>query len=306
MKRVAVLGATGFAGKAVCEELEKGSYYVGRFSYSRGCDLLNIGQARRKIKDFAPEFIVNCAARVGSLRYVSEYAGDVIYENMLMALNLYRIVQKMAETVIINPIANCAYPGELAVLEEEKFWNGEIHPSVMPYGATRRLMVSAARAYYNQYGVRSINLVTPNMYGPGDSVDPWRTHALNALVIKLVRAVKEGKEQIEVWGSGKPVREWLYVKDFARLVRMAIEKGDAPVELVNLAQYRGYTVMEISEMIAEMCDYRGVIFYNHDKPDGAASKIMYDREFRKRFAGFEFTPIREGIGATIEYYRGML
>ncbi len=304
--RVAVLGGNGFAGRNVRDTLEAAGHTVGVFSRTSGCDLFDLPTTWAQLDDFRPEYVVNCAAIVGSINYVSDFAADVVDANMRMILNTYKVAEQLRNVVVVNPIANCAYPGVMDVYREDGFWDGPIHPSVLSYGSTRRMMWVLSKCYFEQYGVRSVNLITPNMYGPFDSTNPNKTHALNALIIKFVKAKNEGAREIEVWGTGKPIREWLYVGDFARLVQRSIEAGENSLEPVNLAQNRGYTVNELVDILRRVVGFDGEIVYNTKYQDGSPKKVMDDKHFKQRFAGFEFTPIEDGIAKTVEYYRGIL
>ena len=304
--RVALLGGTGFAGRNVRNELEAAGMTVAAFSRTTGCDLLDLPGSWAKLDPFAPTHIVNCAAHVGSVNYVSDFAADVVDLNMRMLLNIYKLAQQMRETIVINPIANCAYPGYLDTYEEASFWNGPIHPSVLSYGSTRRMMDVLARCYKAQYGVRSANVFVPNMYGPFDSTNPNKTHALNALVIKFVLAKKQGAREIEVWGTGKPIREWLYVKDFARVVRRLIEAREEVASPVNVAQNHGHSVDELVAIISARVGFEGQIVKNTRYPDGSAKKVMNDTLFRQKFPDFKFTSFDQGLAETIEYYREIL
>jgi GDP-L-fucose synthase len=302
-RRVAVLGGAGFAGRNVCDELRAAGMAAESFSRTSGCDLRDLPQAWERLSAFRPTHLVNCAAHVGSVNYVSDFAADVIDDNMRMVLNLYRIARQMREAIVVNPIANCAFPGVAERYEESDLWNGPIHPSVLSYGASRRLIDSLAECYRAQYGVRSANVFVPNMYGPYDSVSPNKTHALNALAIKFVQAVKRGDAEVEVWGTGKPVREWLYVKDFARVVRRIVESGEAFAAPVNIGQNHGLTVNELVAIVAEATGYQGQIRHNLKYPDGSPRKVMSDKLFRQRFPDFRFTPFEEGLRETIAYYK---
>lgn len=304
--RIAILGGTGFAGRNVRNILEAAGYVVGVFSRTTGCDLLDLPSTWARLDAFRPTHLVNCAALVGSVNYVTDFAADVVDVNMRMILNVYKMAQQMREVVVVNPIANCAFPGIMSVYKEETLWDGPIHPSVLSYGTTRRMMDVLATCYHNQYGVRTSNLIVPNMYGPFDSTNPNKTHALNALVIKFVKAYKQGLTEVEVWGTGKPIREWLYVVDFAEIVRRVIQNEQLFLEPVSIAQNHGLSVKELVDIIRAAIGYDGKVVYNSKYQDGAPKKVMNDERFRRLFPDFQFTSLEDGLKKTIEYYSKLL
>lgn len=306
MKRIAVLGATGFVGRNVWNFLKEAGHEVYGLSRTSGCDLKDLSSTWRALDPIRPDYIVNCAAHVGSVNYVADFAADVVTDNMLMILNVYKVAQQLRETVVITPIANCGYPGHLDLYREQEFWDGPIHPSVLSYGSTRRMVDVLANCFQAQYGVRSANVFVPNMYGPYDSTNPNKTHALNALVIKFVRALKEGRSEIEVWGTGRPIREWLYVKDFARVVVQMIGSSVAATKPLNIAQNHGLSVDDLVGILVKLTGFAGGIVKNSRYPDGAAKKVMDDVQFRKVFPGFAFTSLEDGLAETVRYYQKLL
>jgi GDP-L-fucose synthase len=304
--RVAILGGTGFVGVNMRTVLEAAGMQVGVFSRTTGCDLLDLPTARAKLDAFHPNYMINCAALVGSINFVTNFAADVVDVNMRILLNTYKIAQQMPQVVVINPIANCGYPGVMDHYQEDGFWDGPIHPSVLSYGSTRRMMWVLSKCYYDQYGVSSTNLIVPNMYGPNDSTDPNKTHALNALIIKFVRAVKYGIDEVEIWGTGKPVREWLYVQNFAEVVLRVIKTRSLFLDPVNVAQNSGKSVVDLIEIIRGKLDYEGKVTFNTKYQDGSPKKVMSDRQFRQKFPDFSFTSLEDGISETIQYYQTIL
>jgi GDP-L-fucose synthase len=304
--RILILGATGFAGRNVWTHLKDQGCDVHGLSRTSGCDLTRLPSAYRAVEAVRPDYIVNCAAFVGSINFVQDFAADVVDQNMRMLLNLYKIAQQMRETMVINPIANCGYPGALDLYSEKDFWAGPMDPSVKSYGSTRRMIDVLSQAYSAQYGVRTTNLFVPNMYGPYDSPNPNKTHALNALVIKFVSAMKQGRDEVEVWGTGKPVREWLYVKDLARLIHLVISSGEHRLEPVNAAQNHGLSVDELVEIITQSVGYKGRVVKNLRYGDGSMRKVMDDSLFKSRFPGFKFTDFFQGLNETIRYYQTIL
>jgi GDP-L-fucose synthase len=301
--RVAVLGGPGFAGRSILDELNAGGICAQPFSRQTGCDLLDEARALAGLRSFRPTHLVNCAAVVGSVNYLDEFAADVIDVNARLVVNTYRVAEQLAPVVVVNPVASCVYPGTMDVCEESRLWDGPAHPSVRSFGDSRRLLLAVADCYRRQKGLPSVNLIVPNMYGPHDSTDPNKTHALNALALKFVRAVGSNAPKVEVWGTGRPVREWLFVRDMARVVRQVIDEGARWPDPVNLAQNQGFTVGELVELVRGAAGYTGAIVYNPRYGDGAAKRVMDDRRFRSHFPSFAFTPIRIGIEATLDYYR---
>ena len=226
--KILILGGHGFVGKNVVEILRDSNHQLFPLSRHDGLDLTDYASTKKHFLEVQPDVIINCAAVVGSLNYVTQQAAEIVDLNMRMILNIYKAAQKsVPEAVLINPVANCAFPGELETYAEDSLWKGKVHQSVLSYGSTRRMMTVMSECYKMQYGFRSINFLVPNMYGQYDSTDPNKAHALNALIGKMVKAKEENKKEIEVWGSGIAIREWLYSKDCAAIFFHTLENIDS-------------------------------------------------------------------------------
>jgi len=306
--KVLILGGHGFLGKNVVEVFQNSGYEVLPISRRDGLDLTNFDATKEYFGNLRPEAIINCAAVVGSLNYVTQQAADIFDCNMRMLLNIYKAaLETAAETAIINPIANCAFPGDLETYTEDCLWKGKTHQSVLAYGNTRRMMAILSECYEMQYGFRSLNFFVPNMYGPHDSTDPNKAHALNALISKTIKGKRENWDEIEVWGSGIAVREWLYVKDCAEVFLEAVKGLDnyGFAEPINIAQNSGLSIRELVSIIVDEIGFEGEIVWDRKMPDGAPRKVMDDRRFRKVFPSFEFTDFRKGIRDTIGYYNSI-
>lgn len=305
--KILLLGHRGFVGRTVALELGKTTFTLASASRATGCDLLDADAFSAVMERERPDAVVNCAAMVGSLKYVSDHAAEVIQTNLRMLINVYRVLgERFPATTLIQPIANCFYPGSAPMLREEEWDHGPVHPSVMAYGSSRRTALILGECYRRQYGLRSVFLIAPNMYGPHDSPDPEKAHALNALAAKFVKAQHQ-HTSVEIWGTGTPVREWLYAPDFARVIREVLETlpvRDNP-EPVNIAREEGITIRQLTDMIARTLNFQGDIHYNTAYPDGAPSKIMSQRRFRTYFPNFKFTPFQQGVDETVRYYESI-
>lgn len=303
-----VLGGTGFVGRNLIEVLQQAGIECVSASRAQGTDLRDVSAACKLLRLHNPAFVVNCAAHVGSLNYVTQQAADVVLDNTRMILGLYQAVaQECPQALIINPIANCAYPATVNTFEEDHWWDGHLHRSVFSYGSTRRMLWSVAECFQMQYGIRSIHFLVPNMYGPYDSTDPNKAHALNALISKFVKSQAADSNHIEIWGSGIAIREWLYASDFAKIVLQVIQNPTmiGLSEPLNVAQNFGLSVRELVDLIVQNIKYKGRITYDYNMPDGAPRKVMDDRRFRKIFSDFSFTLLEDGVKSTIAYYRSI-
>ena len=301
--KIIVLGGNGFVGKNIIEILLSNN--LNAYSLSRrenGFDLYFLKNNDNQLKLLKnADYIVNCAANVGSMNYVTENAVNVLDSNARIILNLYYLLKQInSKAVVINPVANCGYPGHLNIFEEKDFWNGQVHQSVLSYGSTRRLLLSIADCYKQQYKIKTINYYVPNMYGEYDSTDPNKAHALNALISKFVKSQYENKE-INICGTGNVIREWLYAKDFGKIVLETIKrKNEDFSENINIGQNNGVSVNDLISLI-NFSDIS--IKYDKTKQDGASIKIMSNKLFKKRFPDFLFTPLSDGIKSTINYYK---
>ncbi len=308
IKKILILGGNGFVGKNVVEVLKNTTMQLFVASRANGLDLTDYQSTKDAFKQYQPDIIINCAAKVGSLNYVTQQAALVFDENMRMLLNIYKAINEICPTaVLINPIANCAFPGNIDEYSEDKFWNGKVHQSVMAYGNTRRMIEVLTDCYRMQYSLKVINLIVPNMYGRYDSTDPNKAHALNALVSKAVKAKRENIKSLEIWGSGIAIREWLFAEDFGRIIFEIlndIEKFSYK-EPFNIAQNYGLSIRELLEIIISKGDYTGEIIWNKAMPDGAQRKVMNEVRFRKLFPDFAFTNLEIGIQKTLEYYNSI-
>lgn len=307
---VLVLGGHGFFGQRVVAALQadaSGPHTVIARSRQDGLDLADFAATRRVLAEVQPAAIFNCAAHVGSLHYVTTHAATVIHDNLQMTLNLYRAAAEVCpQARVINPLSNCSYPGAADVHHEPDWWQGEVHDSVLAYGNAKRMIYVIARCYAKQHRLRTLNFLVPNAFGPGDTTDPNKTHALNGMIIRMLGAHRQGQPQFEIWGTGKPLREWGYVDDMAHILARGLTLEADLTYPVNIAQNRGYSIGESAALIAKAIGYRGQLVFNPKYQDGAPRKILDDRRFRALFPDFRFIDHEEALRRTVAYYERVL
>jgi GDP-L-fucose synthase len=306
--KILILGGDGFVGTNVKNVLASEGFECSVVSRKTGVDLRNLDEVVNLYKKIQPSVIVNCSAHVGSLNYVTQHAADIALDNTKMILAIYEgLIIANIKPLIINPIANCAYPAKADTFIEDNWWDGHLHRSVLSYGSTRRTLWTVSECFNMQHQVRTISLLVPNMYGEHDSTDPNKAHALNALISKFVKAEKTDQKQLQIWGSGVAIREWLYAKDFGRIVAEIIKDPYmiGLEEPLNIAQNFGLSVKELVRLIQRSFHFTGDIYWDIRMPDGAPKKVMDDRKFRKVFPKFEFTEFEKGIQNSIKYYNDL-
>ena len=309
MKKILILGGFGFLGKNLNNVLKKeNKYEVYNESRRTGCDILDYQSLLNTINKIKPNILINAAAHVGSMKYVAEFAGDVCHDNTLMYVNIFKAIKESNPNIIlINPISNCSYPGIIDIQNEENWWDGVIHSSVESYGNPKKIGYILSECYKKQYGVKTINLILANAYGPLDYLDENKTHALNGLIMRMIKSQKNKENIFSVWGSGTPIREWLYMEDAARLIKEIIdqEKWDLPNPL-NFGQEYGVSINKSVESIKKILNYDVEISHDLSKGDGAPIKVLGKTKFKETFPNFNFTPYEEGIKNTIKYYKELL
>jgi len=197
----------------------------------------------------------------------------------------------------------CAYPKFTPVpFKEEDLWNGYPEETNAPYGLAKKMLLVQSQAYRNEYGFNSIFLLPVNLYGPGDNFDPESSHVIPALIRKCVNAVENGDDQVVVWGTGKPSREFLYVEDAAEGILLATEFYNDS-EPVNLGAGFEITIAELVKMIAALTGFKGKIIGDTSKPDGQPRRIL-DTSRAQTFFGFESkVAFAEGVRRTIASFR---
>ena len=306
MKKYIVLGHTGFVGKNLTMYLtSKGNKVVGLSTEQ--CDLREYSQLLSELKKAGKvDAIFNCAANVGSVHYVTAKAGEVISDNTYIALNLYKaVLEQCPETTVVNLLSNCCYVDGTQIQEEEKWIDGPVHHSVFSFGNFKRVLYYISKCYDMQFGINSINLMFSGIYGPGDSTDPNKVHALNGMIIRMLESIEKGDDEFEIWGTGKPIREWIYIDDVCKILLQSLEHKNL-IEPVNVAQGKGFAISETAQNIAKATGYSGNLVFNTDYQDGASIKILGMGKFQELFKDYVFYDHQEGVAKTVNYYREVL
>jgi len=298
---ILVTGATGFLGKRVCRLLDKKGAEYTKTSLSMGLDLRDKAATIAFIQELKPDYILNCASYVGGIQFGAKHPVELFQNNLQITLSLLEATHLAGVKRIVNPISNCAYPGKATLFKEEEFWDGPLHDSVLVYGFVRKAFWVGSWAYAQQYDMDVMNIIISNMYGPEDHFEEERSHALGALIMKFVHAKKYNEPSVNVWGSGKPVREWLHVDDGAQAMVRSIE-AERSIDPVNIGVAEGISILEMAEKIREYVGYEGEIKLDPSKLDGAPYKTVDGTKGEALLGWKPSIAFDAGVKATIEWY----
>jgi GDP-L-fucose synthase len=301
-RRLLVTGGNGFLGRVLCSKLsERGAagLFVPR---SSDYDLTREADVEKLFIDAQPEVVVHLAARVAGIGANLAHPAELYLWNLLMGTYVIEMARRRGaqKTVVIGTI--CAYPKFTPVpFKEETIWDGYPEETNAPYGIAKKALLIQAQANRAQYGQNVIYLLPTNLYGPGDKFNPGVSHVIPALIKKCVDARESGLPHVDVWGTGRATREFLFVEDCAEGICLATERYDGAAP-VNLGSRREVPIRELAETIARLCGYEGELRWDPTKPDGQPRRQL-DTTRAKELFGFEATTrLEDGLRATIDWY----
>ena len=302
-RRVVVTGGAGFLGREVCQQLAEcnpAEIFVPRSSQY---DLRRREDIERLLGDTEPHVVVHLAAVVGGIGANRRNPGRYFYDNAIMGIELMEQsrLRGVDKFVVVGSI--CAYPKNTPVpFREDDIWDGYPEETNAPYGLAKKMMLVQAQAYRQQYDFNAINLLPVNLYGPGDNFDTNTSHVIPALIRKVVEAKQAGRSSIDAWGSGRASREFLFVRDAARAIRLATEQYDKP-EPVNLGSGREITIGKLVELICELSQFDGEIRWDATQPDGQPRRCLDTTRAKAEFDFEATTDFRDGLLETIQWYQ---
>jgi GDP-L-fucose synthase len=299
-RNVVVTGGRGFLGRSLVGMLEERRADISIPS-SAEFDLRDADAARRAVE--GADIVIHLAARVGGIGFNLRNPAPLVYDNLMMGCNVFEQSRLAGVGKLVAACSVCAYPKFVDIpFSEDDLWNGYPEESNAPYGLAKRMLLVMSEAYRRQYGFESNIPVMANLYGPHDNFDLESSHVIAAMIRKFVEAADSGEEEVVLWGTGNPTREFLYVDDAARAILLMAERCGSS-EPFNIGTGQETSIRELAETIARETGFEGEIAWDTERPDGQPRRAL---DVSRAEQSFEFraqVPLDEGIRQTIAYYR---
>lgn len=300
-KRVLVTGGNGFLGKYIVNQLHTFEPKEIRVPSSKKDDLRIAKNVKRVLKNI--DIVIHLAARVGGIEFNQKFPGTLYFENIIMGTQLMEMSRLAGVKKFVAIGTICAYPKFTPTpFKEDDLWNGYPEETNAPYGLAKKMLLVQSQAYRKEFGFNSIFLLPVNLYGPGDNFDPKSSHVIPALIKKIENARENNLKEVEIWGTGKATREFLYVEDCAIAIILAASRysGEQPV---NLGAGFEISIKDLATKIKDLCGYRGKLVFDKTKPDGQPRRMLDTRRAKKEFGFKSETKFEKGLKETIDWYR---
>ena len=291
MKRL-VTGGTGLVGSAIIADVKVGRNY----------DLTNPEICDSMFNEHKPTHVIHCAAKVGGLGGNMNYKGEYFHDNIMINTNVIESARKAGVTNLVSFLSTCVFPDNIEYpLTEKKIHLGEPHFSNYPYAYAKRMADIQIRAYREQYGVNYTSVIPCNIYGPNDNFSLEHGHVIPMLMHKLYLA-QQRNEDFVVWGSGKPLREFIFSKDVAKLAEWALHNYDESEPNI-FSTSNEISIMDLVDLLVTEFEFKGKVIFDDSKPDGQFRKPSDNSKLRSYLPDFEFTSIEEGIKETVYWFK---
>jgi GDP-L-fucose synthase len=273
-----------------------------RIPRSQDYDLVQMESVKRVYKDAKPDIVIHLAAKVGGIGANMKNPGKFFYDNLMMGAQMMEIGRASGIEKFVGIGTVCSYPKLTPVpFKEANLWDGYPEETNAPYGLAKKMLLVQSQAYWRQYRFNSIFLLLVNLYGAGNNFDQESSHVIPALIKKCMDAIRQGKDSIVVWGTGKATREFLYVEDAAEGIVLAIERYNK-CEPMNLGVGFEISIRDLAQLIAKLTGFKGKIIWDKRKPEGQPRRCLDTVKAVKEFGFKARTSLEEGLKKTIEYY----
>lgn len=292
--KIFIAGYRGMVGSAISRLLRKQGYSSLLEKTSAELDLRNQQHTERFFNENKPDYVFLAAAKVGGILANKNFPADFLYDNIMIESNVISAAYKYSVKKLLFLGSSCIYPKfAKQPIKEEYLLTGELEPTNDAYAIAKIAGIKLCQAYYDQFGKNFISVMPTNLYGIGDNYHPEHSHVLPALIRKVHEAKINNNKSVIIWGTGKPLREFLFADDLADAC-LFLMKNYNEREIINIGSGQEYSITDLAEIVKSIVGFKGEIIYDLTKPDGTPRKLLDS----SRLNGLGWNPsteLKEGI-----------
>jgi len=291
MRKLLVTGGNGLVGSSIISDVKIGKEY----------DLRNIDETNKMFEYHKPTHVIHCAGKVGGLSANMNYKGEFFYDNIMINTNVIESARLNNVKKLVSFLSTCVFPDNIEYpITEKKIHLGAPHFSNYPYAYAKRMADIQIRAYREQYGLEYVSVIPTNIYGPNDNFSLESGHVIPMLLHKMYISQRDNTDFV-VWGSGTPLREFIYSKDIAKLSEWALDNYNES-EPIIFSNSNEISIKDLVDLLVNEFNFKGKVIFDKTKPDGQFRKPSDNHKIKKYLPNFKFTPLYDGLKETIEYF----
>ena len=303
--KIYVAGHRGLVGSAIIRQLEKAGYTNLVTRTSRELDLRDQAQVNAFFESEQPEYVFLAAAKVGGILANDSYPAEFLYDNLMLEANVIHAAYKAGVRKLLFLGSTCIYPKHAPQpMPEDSLLTGPLEPTNEWYAVAKIAGIKLCQAYRRQYGCSFISAMPTNLYGIGDNFDLEKSHVMPALIRKMHEAKQAGAPSVEIWGTGTPLREFLFVDDCADACLFLMENYD-DAGIVNIGVGEDISIADLARLVARVVGYEGKLVFDTSKPDGTPRKLV-DTSRINALGWRPTVSLETGIRLTYDWYREQL
>ena len=300
-KNILLFGSNGLVGSSVKKLFETDENINLRAATRNDADLFDFESTKNIIKKNNPEIIINSAAKVGGIYANNKYRTDFLLNNLKININILEACIGFPDIKIINLGSSCIYPLNAPnPIKESSFLDGKLEETNSPYAIAKITAIELGKSLNLQFGHKVINLMPTNLYGPRDNFSDLNSHVIPGLLQRIHNAKSKDEDSVDIWGSGSPLREFMYVDDLADAIKYVIS-NNIDHELLNVGSGEEISIKSLAELISEIVGYKGDLIFDSSMPDGNPRKLL-DSTLINNLGWSAKTSLENGLKLTYNWY----
>lgn len=302
INKVLIFGSNGLVGKSLNKIISRTGSYDVIPSTRNDTNLFSLEETRKKIEEENPSIIVNAAARVGGIYANNTKRTEFIMENLKINMNILESIIENKEIQFINLGSSCIYPLDAPnPIKESSFMDGKLEPTNSPYAMAKLSAIEIGRSISTQHGHKITNLMPTNLYGPNDFFSKSDSHVIPGMMFRMYSSMIDKESEFSIWGSGKPLREFLYVDDLAKAILHIIE-NEIDEDLINVGSGHEISINDLGLLIKKVVGYEGNVVFDGSKPDGNPRKLL-DSTLINNLGWNSSVSLEEGLTKTFGWFK---